>query len=131
MTRLHTAVFVTSIALLCALPAIAKPSDSSVKQMAEASATTPDHTSYTQQARDQVQQWRSKLDAFGLASKNNGKAAWKKTSAELDAAWDKAKEASARLETASATEWERAKAYFEKTSHDLSKRWSKLNSKPK
>jgi len=49
----------------------------------------------------------------------------KAASQDLGAAWTKAGEVSARLETAAAADWERAKAYFRKTSDELAATWMK------
>ena len=62
-----------------------------------------------------MQIWRVGLNQFGGSAKAGSNVARKAASQDLGAAWIKAGEVSARLETAGAADWERAKAYFRKT----------------
>jgi uncharacterized membrane protein len=122
-------IVVASFALVGALPAaagLAPSAPSPAVQMAEAGPATADRASYAQKARADVQEWRVKLDRFGESAKTDSRAAWKTASEDLNTAWIKAKDASARLETASEAEWNSAKVSYKQASDELAAKWTKV-----
>ena len=50
---------------------------------------------------------------------------------DLNAAWTKASDAAAKLETTRAADWESAKASFNKASDELAATWSKVRAEVK
>lgn len=126
-------IVIASFALVGALPAAAQsptaaPADRP-SQTVSVGASAADRDSYVQQAQGKVRQWRGKLDEFGLKAEKDGKEARKAASADLNKDWNRVKDASAGLKTASAAEWEGAKAAFEKASGELSAAWDKAVAK--
>ena len=129
-------IALASFAVTGALPAAAglapsAPHPAAQVKMAEADASAADRATYAQKARADLQAWRVKLDQFGERAKAESNAARKTASEDLNKAWTKAKEASARLETAGAADWESAKAAFKKASDQLAALWAKVRAEMK
>ena len=124
-------IMMASFVLAGAWPAAADlapsaPRPAAQVQMAEASSSAAvERGAYTQKAREEMQQWRVKLDQFGESAKAGSNDARKAASQDLDAAWAKTKEASARLETAGEADWEMAKVSFKNASDALTATWTK------
>ncbi len=124
-------IVIASFAVVAGLPVLANlappaPRPPAQIQLADASPSTADRNAYAQKARADLQVWRVKLDQFGESVKTESKAARATASEDLNAAWTKAKDASAKLETARAQDWESAKASFEQASDALSAKWAKV-----
>ncbi|MGO8738898.1 hypothetical protein [Rhodoblastus sp.] len=99
--------------------------------MAEAGASSADRATYAQKARAELQEWRVKLDRFGESAKAGSNEARKSASEDLNKAWTKARDASARLGTAAAADWESAKASFKKATDELAAMWAKVRAEVK
>jgi hypothetical protein len=124
-------VFVAPFVLVGGLSAMAVSAPAELRpaaqiKMADAGTSATDRATYEQKARAELQAWRVKLDQFGESAKAESLEARKTASDDLNKAWAKAKEASARLEASSAAEWESAKASFKTAADDLSAKWTKL-----
>ena len=129
-------IAIASFAVIGALPAVAglapsAPRPAAQVKMAEADASAADRATYAQKARADLQEWRVKLDQFGESAKADSGAARKTASEDLNKAWTKAKDASARLETAGAADWESAKASFKKATDELAAMWAKVRAEVK
>jgi uncharacterized membrane protein len=130
MKGLVRPIALASFAVVVALPALAglapsEPRPAARIEMAEANPSAADHTAYLQKAREELQVWRVKLDDFGARAKTDSIEARKAAADDLNTAWAKAKEASAKLETAGDADWESAKASFQKASDELAATWKK------
>jgi hypothetical protein len=128
-------VFVAPFALTGAWPASADLAPSAPRpaqlQMAEAKVSTTDRTAYTQKAQAELQVWRVKLDEFGQSVKADSSGTRKATADDLNKAWTKAKDASAKLETAGEADWESTKASFRKASDELAAIWTQIRAEAK
>ena len=136
MKTLIRGVVIAPLALIGALPAVAAssqrglPAVANVK-MAAADASTTDRSTYAQKARADVKEWRRKLDEFGRTAEAKGKEARKAAMDDLDTAWTKVRDASAKLETAGTASWASAKASFENASDAMSETWKKARAEIK
>jgi hypothetical protein len=136
MRILAAAIVFTPLMLIGALPALAgqpvslSPSNAPVRLAADTASTT-DHDTYMQRAKDELQEWQRKLHDFSEQAKAKGQTASNSTGNELNEAWDKTEAASHRLQTASADGWESAKISFEKASHNLADAWHKVHPEEK
>lgn len=121
MKTLMHIVIVASLALIGVAPASAEPARS-----APAAAPVADRGATLQKAREDLNDWRLKLDAFAEKAKTQSQAARAEAAEDLNTAWRKTKDAAARLETASAAEWASAKAEFKKESEAMAASWAKV-----
>jgi len=136
MNILIRAIVIAPSSLIGALPATANlapsaPHPVAQVKMAEAGPSTADRDAFAQKARAELQEWRVKLDRFGENAKAGSKEALKTASDDLNKAWTKAKDASAKLETARAADWESAKASFRTASDELAAMWTKVRAEVK
>jgi hypothetical protein len=131
MKIIFASIMIGPFMLFGALPAAAvQPiSFDTPIQLAVGSDSTADRDTYTQKARDAMQEWQQKLHDFGQKAKAKGQEEANAAGNELNAAWTKADAEEHKLETASAEGWESAKISFEKASHDLKEVWDKIGSK--
>ena len=132
MKLLTAAIVIGPLALLGALPAAADPSTRDHRahatvQLAVAGDPAGDRDSYSQKARDDMQEWQRKLHDFGDKTEAKGKEVGNAANDDLNRAWSKAKEASDKLQTMSADGWDSAKASFERASHELADSWHKVH----
>ena len=127
------AIVAGPLTLIGVLPAAAGPSTSSdtSMRMAAGSDSTPDRDTYTQRARDDLQEWQRRVHDFSEKAKTNGQKDAAAAQHDLNEAWTKTEAAAHKLQTASAEEWERAKASYEKASHDLADAWRRIGSADK
>lgn len=136
MKTLLRFVFIAPFALMGVSPASAgsppsPPPRPAQLQMAEANVSKDEHTAYAQKAQAELQVWRVKIDEFGASAKAVSKEAWKTAAEDLNRAWAKAKDASAKLETAGEADWQSAKASFKKASDELAATWTKVRAEVK
>jgi hypothetical protein len=129
---LTAAIVIGPLALLGALPAAADPSTRdhrarATAQLAVAGDPAGDRDSYSQKARDDMQEWQRKLHDFGDKTEAKGKQVGNAANDDLNQAWSKAKEASDKLQTMGADGWDSAKASFERASHELADSWHKVH----
>lgn len=96
-------------------------------QLAVAGDPAGDRDSYTQKARDDMQEWQRKLHGAGDTVATKGKEVGNAADDDLNQAWAKAKAASDKLQTMGAEGWDSAKASFEQASHDLATTWHKVH----
>jgi hypothetical protein len=136
MRILTAAIVFTPLMLIGASPALAGqpvsllPSNAPVRLAADTASTT-DHDTYMQRAKDELQEWQRKLHDFSEQAKAKGQTASDSTGNELNEAWNKTEAASHRLQTASADGWENAKISFEKASNNLADAWHKVHPEEK
>ena len=133
MTILFALIVIGPLMLYGALPAAAGQSISSDTpiRLAAGGGPTANRDTYSQKARDAMQDWWQKLHDFGERAKARGQEEGNAAGNELKAAWTKADTEEHKLETASAEGWESAKTSFEKASHDLEELWDKIGSNHK
>jgi hypothetical protein len=96
-------------------------------QLAAGGDSTADRDTYTQKARDEMQEWQRKLHDFSEKVVAKGKEAGNATENDLHEAWTKAEAASRQLQTVGAEGWESARSSFEKASHELAETWHKIH----
>jgi hypothetical protein len=96
-------------------------------QLAAGGDSTADRDTYTQKARDEMQEWQRKLHDFSEKVVAKGKEAGNATENDLHEAWIKAEAASRQLQTVGAEGWESARTSFEKASHELAEAWHKIH----
>jgi len=136
MRILTAAIVFTPLMLMGALPALAgqpvslSPSNAPVRLAADTASTT-DHNTYLQRAKDELQEWQRKLHDFGEQAKTKGQATSNSAGDELNEAWSKTEAASHKLQTASADGWESARISFEKASQNLADAWHKVHPEEK
>jgi len=82
-----------------------------------------ERSSYSAQARNELSEWRQKLQATASKGKAEGKEASAAVMTELDKAWDKADTACHRLEVAGSADWDTTKAAFQASTHELAETW--------
>lgn len=124
MQKFPHVVIVATLALAGVAPARAADSGAQ-PQPVEAAAPVAERGATVQKARDDLNDWRKKLDAYAETAKAESQTARTQAAEDLDKAWTKTKDAAARLENASADEWASAKAEFKKESDALAARWAK------
>jgi len=100
-------------------------------QLAAGGDSTADRDTYTQKARDEMQEWQRKLHDFSEKAEAKGKEAGDAAGNDLNKAWTKAKAASSRLQTVGAEGWESAKTSFEEASRELVDAWDKIRPEDK
>jgi hypothetical protein len=130
--KILTASIVVGSLALGAMQAAAGPSTVALRsgaaaQLAVAGDPAGDRDSYTQKARDDMQEWQRKLHDFGDKTEAKGKEVGNAANDDLNRAWSKAKEASDKLQTMGADGWDSAKASFEHASHELADSWHKVH----
>jgi hypothetical protein len=99
--------------------------------LAAGNDTPADRDTYTQQARDKMQEWRRKLHDFSEKAEAKGKEAGNAAENDLNKAWTKAEAASGKLQTVGAESWESAKTSFEEASRELRDAWHKIRPQDK
>jgi hypothetical protein len=117
--------------LIGVLPAAAAgPSTSSDTpiRLAAGSDSTADRDSYTQKARDDLQEWQRRLHDFGEKAKTDGQKDAAAAQHDLNEAWAKTQAEARKLQAASAEDWERAKISYEKASQELADAWHRIGS---
>jgi hypothetical protein len=135
MRMLTASIVIGPLVLIGALPAagqstLALGSDAPV-QLAAGADSTADRDTYTQQARDEMQEWQRKLHDFSEKAEAKGKEAGNAVENDLNKAWTKAQAASSKLQTVGAEGWENARTSFEEASHELAEAWRKIHPEEK
>ena len=135
MRFLTASIVFGPLMLIGALPAVGQPtpppgSGLSIRVAAGGDATA-DKDTYTQMARDEMQEWQRKLRDFGDKAEAQGKEAGTAAENDLNKAWTKAEAASRHLQAAGAAGWENAKSSFEQASRELAKTWHKFHPEDK
>jgi hypothetical protein len=129
MKILAASVVVGPLMLIGVLPAAAASLSNfspTPIQLAAASVSTDDRDSYTQKVRDQMEEWRQKLQDFSERAKAKGQKEGDATENNLNTAWIKTESESQKLQAASAEDWDGAKASFEKASQELADAWDRV-----
>jgi hypothetical protein len=128
MKILATAIVIGPLVMIGTLPAASQsghPRAGASIRLVTARDSTVDRETYTQKARDDMQEWQLKLRAFDEKVQAKAVQAHTSTMDDLNKAWTQAEAASRRLETASSEDWENAKTSFKKASHRLDLAWRK------
>jgi len=132
MRLIATSIVIGSLMLVSALPAAGQssttPAASAPVRSAVGGDTTTGRATYTQKARDDMQEWQRKLHDFRVKAEANGKEAGNAADTDLHKAWIKAEAASRELQTVGTEGWESAKTSFERASHELAEAWHKVRS---
>jgi|HubBroStandDraft_3_1064219.scaffolds.fasta_scaffold22650_2 hypothetical protein len=136
MRILTASIVIGPLVLIGTLPAAAGQSTLALGsgtpvRLAAGGDSTADRDTYTQRARDEMQEWQRKLHDFSEKAAAKGKEAGNAAENDLNEAWTKAEAASRQLQTVGAEGWERAKTSFEKASHELAEAWHKIHPEDK
>jgi hypothetical protein len=135
MRMLTTAIVIGPLVLIGALPAAGQSTlalgSSAPVQLAAGGDSTADRDTYTQRARDEMQEWQQKLHDFSEKAAVKGKEAGNAAENDLNKAWAKADAASRKLQTVGAEGWVSAKTSFEKASHELADDWHRIRPQDK
>jgi hypothetical protein len=131
MRILPAAIVIGPLMLIGALPAAAGHSTFALGwcapvRLAGGDDLTPDMETYNQRARDEMREWRRRIDDFNRKAEANGTEPGSAAEGELTRAWTNAEVAAADLLTAGPESWESAKMSFEKASRELADTWSKI-----
>jgi hypothetical protein len=132
MKLLTASIVIGPLMLFGALPTAAGQSPrelgfGTVVQLAVAGDPAGDRDSYTQKARNDMEDWQRKLHDVGDKAEAKGKEVGNAADSDLNQAWTKAKAASEKLQTMGAEGWDGAKASYEHASHDLSDTWHRIH----
>jgi hypothetical protein len=133
--RIFTAAIVIGpLLLIGALPAGAGQSPPALGSnapvgLAAGGDTAADRDTYTQKARNEMQEWRRKLHDFSEKAGASGKEAGNAAMTDLNRAWVKTEAASRKLQTVGADGWDHAKTSFEQASQALGTRFDPRTSK--
>jgi hypothetical protein len=133
MKILTAAIVIGPLLLIGALPAAAGQSPPALGsnapvRLAAGGDAAADRDTYTQKARNDMQEWRRKLHDFSEKAGATGKEAGSAAETDLNKAWTKTEAASRRLQTVGAEGWDHARISFEKASHELTDAWDKIRS---
>jgi uncharacterized membrane protein len=128
MRLLIASIVIGPLMLIGTLPeAVGQSSSSGTQTQSAAGSNAPaDRDTYTQKARDDMQQWQQKLRDFSENAKAKGQQAGNAAENELNAAWTKTQAEAQKLQTAGAEGWQSAKTSYEKASHDLADAWDRV-----
>jgi len=132
MRILTASIVIGPLVLIGTLPAAAGQSTLALGsgtpvRLAAGGDSTADRDTYTQRARDEMQEWQRKLHDFSEKVVAKGKEAGNATENDLHEAWTKAEAASRQLQTVGAEGWESARSSLEKASHELAETWHKIH----
>ena len=135
MRMLTVSIVIGPLLLIGALPAAGQATlalgSGAPVQLAAGADSTADRDTYTQKAREEMQEWQRKLHDFSEKAAAKGKQLDKAAKNDLNKAWTKAKAASSRLQTAGAEGWASAKSSFEEASRELADAWDKIRPEDK
>jgi hypothetical protein len=130
MKIIAASIVIGSLMLIGALPGAGQSSPAPAASAPVGSATggdtTTDRASYTQKARDDMQEWERKLHDFSVRAESNGKEADNAADTDLHKAWTRTEAVSRRLQTVGAEGWDRARTSFEQASRDLAAAWGRV-----
>jgi hypothetical protein len=124
ITPIIAALAIASVAPAATQSNLGSGSGASVR-LAAAHDSTADRATFTQKAREDMQEWQQKLSAFGEKMRAKATQAHNSAGDDLNKAWTRAEAASGRLETVSSEDWDSAKISFERASHKLDLAWRK------
>ena len=129
-------ITIGSFMLIGALPAAAGQSvrvlgSGAPIQLAASGNSTRDRDTYTQKARDEMQEWQRKLINFNGKVEAKGKEASTAAEKDLQKAWTNADNASHELQTVGAEGWKSAKITFETAFRKLGGAWDKVRPEDK
>ena len=134
MRILTAAIVIGPLMLIGALSALADPSISSGTPLRLAAGgdttsddTTSDRQTYTQKAREDMQEWQRKLHDLGASAEAKGQEGGTAAERDLNEAWTRTEAASRQLQTVGDEGWESAKATYAKASHDLAEAWHRVH----
>ena len=123
-----TATIVTGPLMLTAiLPAAGQPKPSGpTNQLAGGGNSTVDRDTYIQKVREEMLEWRRKLDGFVDGAKATGEDVTSVAGNGLRTAWTKTLTEEHKLQIATAEGLESAKTSFEKADRELAGAWDKV-----
>jgi hypothetical protein len=135
MRMLTASIVIGPLVLIGALPAAGQSTlalgSGAPVQLAAGGDSTADRDTYTQKARDEMQEWQRKLHDFSEKAEAKGKEAGNAAENDLNKAWAQAEAASRKLQTVGAESWESAKTSFEEASRELADAWHKVHPEDK
>jgi sRNA-binding protein len=82
---------------------------------------------YVEHARDQMAEWRHKIDAVGDKAGAQARDTAASAESDLNVAWRKAQAEANRLQGTGQDGWERVKGAFENASRDLTDTWNRAH----
>jgi hypothetical protein len=135
MRILPAAIVIGTLMLIGGLPAAGQSTltlgSGAPVQLAAGGDSTADRDTYTQKARDEMQEWQRKLHDFSAKAEAKGQEAGNAAENDLNKAWAQAEAASRKLQTVGAESWESAKTSFEEASRELADAWHKIHPEDK
>ena len=84
------------------------------------------HETFRSRVRDEMADWRRKMQAFDDDTEAHGKRVTKAAETRLRSAWDDTEVEARNLEVATARDWDRTKRSFEAASHRMAAAWDKV-----
>jgi hypothetical protein len=86
---------------------------------------------YLQQMRDEMTEWRKKMEAAGERAEAAGHEASAETKEHLKAAWTATERGWQKLETESAEGWDKTKTAYERSTVELRAQWHQIHPEDK
>ena len=84
------------------------------------------HETFRSRVRDEMADWRRKMQAFDDNTEAHGKRVTKAAETRLRSAWDDTEVEARNLEVATTRDWDRTKRSFEAASHQIAAAWDKV-----
>jgi hypothetical protein len=125
-------ILIGSFILISTVPeAVAQVASDSHVQVVAAGDSNADREGYAQNARNEMQVWRGKLDQFDERAKARGQQVGSAAENELNVAWTQTAAGAKKLQSIGADGWEEAKISYEKASSHLADTWDRIQPKEK
>jgi sporulation protein YlmC with PRC-barrel domain/ElaB/YqjD/DUF883 family membrane-anchored ribosome-binding protein len=111
-------------------PAFPYPEDRLLLVVAgsQANEKSNDMDEYLRQAKQEMQEWQNKVDAYAEKARRKGSEAAKEAKQSMEAGWSKVQEQWQRLENASQEAWEETRQGYENARDAFQKEWNKTTS---
>ena len=128
MRFLTAAIVIGPLMLIGALPTVGQSITTNTPiKLAAGGNLTVDRETYTQKARDEMQEWQKKLHDFSENTEAKGKEAGNAAEKDLNEVWTRTEAASRQLQTVGDEGWDAAKTSYEKAIRDLAEAWQKVH----
>ncbi len=128
MRFLTAAIVIGPLLLIGAFPAAGQSISTDIPiKLAAGGNLTVDRETYTQKARDEMQEWQKKLHDFSENTEAKGKEFGNAAEKDLNEVWTRTEAASRQLQTAGDEGWDAAKTSYEKAIRELAEAWQKVH----
>ena len=132
MLKMTLAAAIGLVLIAAAQPATGQPPVASGTPNEKPVATAPvpapfdAHETYRSRVRDELAEWRRKMQAFDEKMEAQGKRVAKATETQLRSAWDDIEVEARNVQEATARGWDRTKRSFEAASHRMAAAWERV-----